>query len=509
MIAKFVLLAAAVFILFRPAGAHAIPTPPPAPLTEATSEELIAMLQGEDDRDPGLYCVRVPVLAELKRRQPVDAELDRALAINGVLCANETGDEARALKLLGDYEQRFGGEDTVNFGLFLADSTKDSAELDRRLRAIAQADSPSTFAALDPEIVFFAVRTLRQANGDDAIDDIAATFAAASAFPSLHDDLRNFVALSAIEPALEGGRRELAVRMLDEVANPVSFGTLLASRDYEAIWPAVEARVGEHYGLVTKAYAEKSLAAYHRDREDSDLFSSAAHALYHDGRWEEVLAFIGAFPRTDESFAELEEGQGWALNIEAYALDALGRRAEADAVFDRLASLPPDEKPWLVNYVINRSSRLVGQGRWAEGLAAADRAAGVAEDYGSTYAKMLIARDRVCALSNLGRAGEADPHIAYMAANAKDAPSVHVQALMCAGRRAEAAEAAVAALADEATREAMVDELQPDEMELFYTRSILPQPHALLATEPALREKFLDHARVVPERFYPAASLKR
>lgn len=364
MIRNPTLMAFAIIGSILSGSALASPSPMPGGLAEAGLEQLVAMLQIEADQKANIYCdVRVPALTEINRRQPANGEVERLLAISNVLCADEAGDEANALELLGDYEQRFGAEDLANCGLFLANSTANASELDRRLRLIAQSDSPSTFASLDRDVLFSAVRTLRKANGEEAVDRMALEFASATAFPSLHDDLRNFVAQSAIGPALQEGRQDLATRMLEEVDNPVSFAELLVSREYEPIWPAIEARVGDHYAGVTGAYVEDSLAAYRGGGDDSDLFSTAAHALYYDGRWEDVLAFVRELPRTDQALAELEEGHAWAMNIEAYTLDALGRRAEADAVFDRLASLPADEKPWVVNYVINRGSRLVGQGR--------------------------------------------------------------------------------------------------------------------------------------------------
>src|SRR5690606_19428635 len=125
----------------------------------------------------------------------------------------------------------------------------------------------------------------------------------------------------------------------------------------------------------------------------------------------------------------------WALNIEAYALDALGRREEADAVFDQLATLPADEHYWVVNFVINRASRLVGQGRWEEGLAATELSRSVAAEYGSTYARMLVARDRACALQRLGRAEESVREAEYLVEQFAESPPVAATGLLCVGKR--------------------------------------------------------------------------
>ena len=144
--------------------------------------------------------------------------------------------------------------------------------------------------------------------------------------------------------------------------------------------------------------------------------------------------------------AQIEEGDAWALNIEAYAYDSLGQPKKADAVFDELAKLDPDENPWVVNFVINRASRLVGQGRWKEGVKATLLARAVAEKYGSTYAKLILARQMACALPELGRADETASELAFLRDNAKDGIALSVAGLMCAGQNDEAAAMLLAAL---------------------------------------------------------------
>jgi tetratricopeptide (TPR) repeat protein len=212
--------------------------------------------------------------------------------------------------------------------------------------------------------------------------------------------------------------------------------------------------------------------------------------------------------RTDRG-AAFEEGDGWALNIEAYAYDALGQPAKADAVFEELAKLDPETHPWVVNFVINRSSRLVGQGRWKEGLAASVLAREVAEKYGSPYAKMIIARDRACALERLGRVEEAASELAFLRANWKEAVTFAVRGLMCHGQRDEAAGLLLAALRDETERGGALAAFQTDELDLFYTASILPDARDLLTDYPELAAELDKHMRAMPEAFIPQAALRR
>ena len=80
---------------------------------------------------------------------------------------------------------------------------------------------------------------------------------------------------------------------------------------------------------------------------------------------------------------------------------------------------------------------------------------------------------------------------------------------MCLGRDEEAVDQVLAQLADPEHGDSAIEELQPQAMELFYTRSILPHPRDILMRDERLLAAFLRAGRLVPEQYHPAASLKR
>ena len=82
-------------------------------------------------------------------------------------------------------------------------------------------------------------------------------------------------------------------------------------------------------------------------------------------------------------------------------------------------------------------------------------------------------------------------------------------ALLCTGRNDEAAAVLITGLSHEETRDRVAEELQPEAFDLFYTRSELPQPRDLLVGHSQLRNAFSAQARIIPEAFWPAASLQR
>ena len=57
--------------------------------------------------------------------------------------------------------------------------------------------------------------------------------------------------------------------------------------------------------------------------------------------------------------------------------------------------------------------------------------------------------------------------------------------------------------------EGYVIDLQDASLNFDFSCSILPKPRDLLDTHPELRDALLEWARLVPEEFYPAASLRR
>lgn len=159
--------------------------------------------------------------------------------------------------------------------------------------------------------------------------------------------------------------------------------------------------------------------------------------------------------------------------------------------------------------MINRASRLTGQGRWNEGLEATVLARAVAEQHGSTYAKTIIARDRACALERLGRADEAAGELAFLRENWKDGVALAARGLMCHGLRDEAADLLLEGLRDETVEDSAISAFLTDALDLFYTASILPDANDLLADYPELAAELGKHMRAMPEAYIPQAALRR
>lgn len=468
-------------------------------------DELHAKIADKQDRWVDRPCeLGVPLFGEVARRQPENGNAARGALFAGALCDDIQRDYVAGSAKVKELESRWPEYDWNNLGFYFAFRTENAADYISRLRAL----DDKQLGEFDPDRFWQGARMVIRQGAGDEFDDLMLEWVDNRRLGSVPVKLQGGVSSYALDGAIRQGRSEIVPQLLATIRHPSTYLGFLANRKYEAIWPLVAEHAGPHLDRITDDYVFWALGRLENHAEDRDRFSDAAHALHFAGRFDEAIALARQWREREGAMDSIEEGDGWALNIEAYANDALGRRKEADAIFDQLAELDPAEHPWVVNFVINRASRLVGQERWDEGLEAAGLARTVAAEWGSPYARMIVARDHVCALSALDRIDEIASDLAYLRENRTETYTLAAQALQCAGEEDEAAALLLEAIRDERYREGILGDLQPGEFDLFYTPSRLPQPRALLDINPELRAAFDQYARSIPEEFIPTASIR-
>ncbi|WP_285713527.1 tetratricopeptide repeat protein [Erythrobacter oryzae] len=500
-------LALAAAVLAAPLAAKDAKPEPLPDLAAMTIPELQALFRKDSDRWSDEPCTfGVPVLAQLESRtkQP-PVPLRRLRLVAEALCADNEKRYEDGLKLSADIAALTPDDPATGLSLYFAGRLKSVDAMLVVLRGL----NDTGLGELGPDSYWSVFRTARDQGRLDELDALALEWASTGKFAFLDTKLHEGIAMAALRAAAKTGRADVVDGLLVSITGPASYIDLLTFRTYEPFWPQIEARAGKNLAAVGEENVRVARAQLTNAPEDRDRFSAAATALHYNGQFEEAIALAQRWRERKAKGVAIEEGDAWALNIEAYAYDSLGQFKKADAVFDELAKYEAKEHPWVVNFVINRASRLTGQGRWREGLKATELARRVAEDYGSTYAKLIIASNRACAFERLGRARDAAPELAFLRANWKDGIGLTVQGLMCHGLGDEAAALLLGALRDEDERDEALGAFQTDELDLFYTATTLPEAPDLLESHPELGVELAKHVRAMPEEFIPQAALRR
>jgi tetratricopeptide (TPR) repeat protein len=479
----------------------------PLPDLEAMSaQQVIELWQESGNRWLDQACeFGVPVTAALSAKTRKAAPAERASLYAQAICADNQQRFADGARLAEQLRQLTPETPDIGLSLYFARRLDDSDLALRILRGLKRQE----LGALDRDNLWPTTRMFNLAGRESDYEALALMWVESGDLAFVSSDLQESVALRALSEAVRKGQAEMVDPLLQSVTDPSSYIDLLTARRYEPIWPQVERRAGPNLSAIGDEHVQTTKSRLVNAPDDRDHFSNAARALYYNGQFKEATRLAQRWRDRKERGFAIEEGDGWALNIQAYSFDALGEPNKADALFDELASLDPEEHPWVVNFVINRASRLVGQGRWAEGLEASALARSVADKWGSDYARTIIARDHACALPKVGRADEANSELEYLRANWKEGIALAAQGLMCHGLNVEAAGILLEGLRDDRQRDRAIGAFMTGEMDLFYTPSILPDVRSTLSDNPELAAELARHFRVLPEAFTPRATLLR
>lgn len=452
----------------------------------------------------------VPVLAELLRRPSIKGNVQGQKTLADFNCAIDERQWVTAYRLMPDTEAHLK-RDLGSLGFLIALFSDHHANAAQRLIALARSKDGEELLSIDDRQIFGVMRELWIGKQFETRNKFVIALLDSPHFAKLSGNMQSGLASAVIDEEGRTGNFRRSVTLLDKVDSPDSFTGLLSMKNFSPIWPQVEKAAGPNLANVTERQLKADRARYKKNPEDREAFQQVAHALHFAGKFEEVVKFAAALDHSAAAIAKIGEDEAWTLNVEAYALDALGRRAEAETIFDRIAAIPydPEENGWLVSFTINRGSRLVELGQWEKGLEAAMLAGKVTEESGSPYAKMLVRRDKICALANIGRRDDAQPLIEEIFAQRKESYPSATTALLCTGDNDRAAAVVIEALSDPVYAEGMVDEMQKPGFQSFYTQSKLPTIREVLLPRPDVRAAYDKVGRDIPDAFMPLAGKRK
>jgi tetratricopeptide (TPR) repeat protein len=502
-------------LLFLSALALSLSTPllasKPTDLKSLDNDALIALFnKSRDPQNPDFCSLLSPIISEMISRPNLAGPVKETKALIDFECASRAGEWAKAYQLMPDVES-FIGKDAGRVGFFVALFSDHPVNAAERLTVMAEASDGAEFLSIGDNQFYYLFRELWSGKHFTAREKTVIAILESRHFKNLPDAVQSSVAAAIIDEEGRSGRFNRSAKLLDKIQSPDRFISFLAMKEFAPIWPQIEKAAGKNLTIVTERKLKRDLLKYKTNTNDRKAFNEVAHSLHFAGKFEEVIAHASTFDHSEAGISKAVEDDAWALNVEAYSLDALGRYAEAEAIFDRIAAIPydPAVNGWLVNFTINRGSRLVELGQWEKGLEAAILAGKITEKSGSPYAKMLVRRDKICALNNLGRGAEAVPIIAELFDARKDSYSSAAAALVCAGDADQAAKIVIEGLNDPVYANTIVTEMQSPEFEVFYTLSKLSTIRESLLTRPDVRAAFDKVARDVPDAFIPLIGKRR
>ncbi|ATW03771.1 hypothetical protein CHN51_09675 [Sphingorhabdus sp. YGSMI21] len=502
---------APMILMLAPVSASAEPPPHAAEidLTKLNDQNLLGLYNKSMAEKRADACKLAAILSELIRRNLTQG-IETFRIEYRLQCSIDRKDWANAYQNIKVWEAHDGEKKPAPEWIFrLAFLAGENDEALDRLETITKLDDPEQLTLLPDEAMFSLTRRF---NEDGRLDLVARQFQMlfeSPHFALLSTDLRSLTAARMLEEHVKNGYVGDVGKMLPHIASPHHFTIMLADRSYEPIWPRIERFAGLNMTDVLHRYLLQKKSEVETRPDDKETMRSYVYALFFSGRFEDVIALAGPIDHINP--ANWDENDSWLVNLEAYALDALGDTDAADRIFDQFTQVDyqPEKNGWLVNFVINRALRLVGQKRWQEGLVAANVAAEIAQKSGSPYARMLVWQSETCALHGLGRTEEARAKLSQIVQHEGDAPVVAVQTLLCVGARDHAASLVIDNLRNDAKRGAMIEALQGPEFDLFYEHSELPHIHTELRNHPEVAPVFTKLARDIPKDYIPLLGVRK
>jgi tetratricopeptide (TPR) repeat protein len=481
-------------------------------LGSLSDDKLLSRYSSAMEDDQADHCKAIPsLLNEMAKRPKLSRRVAGARLYSQYICAWAEGRYKDAYQLSSQLEAATGVSlgDDVRF--VLATSAEEYPAAASHVIKMAVAPDGSAFGRMETGYFWELSRQLVSNKHDEVRTKMFRAVADSPHWEKLTPEARSGIAQVTITLDAKSGLYGRAETLSHDLRGPYPFFELLAHRTMEPIWPLLEKIAGPNMQQIADADVALKAEIYNRDKSDRKAFQHYAHALHFAGKFEEAITLVQTLDHSPKALLKATEDDLWAMNIEAYALDSLGRKTEAETVFDQMAALPYDplNRDWLVNFVINRASRLVGLGKWDKGLEATMLAHEITEKSGTPYAKMLVRKARICALVNLGRSAEAAPLLIEAYDRREDTFVSAAEAHLCAGQDDKAAAIVLEALNDPNHVYGMVEELQGEDFEIFYVRELLPSLRDRVKQRPEIAAAFNAVARDLPERFIPGASLRR
>ncbi len=466
---------------------------------------LAKAIESEED---GYDCAVIfPVLDELLRRSGSESAINVEISRYKFLCALQAEEWPEVYQSLLVLEKELDvdiGSDSILFA-YLAEQYDDTVE---RILLMAEEKDSKAILEFDKTLFWEINRELFKLDKNDLHAKLANGIYSSPHFNNFDTTFQSAIVSDVLFYRVRNKNFDDVEQLIVFITSPYNLIGPLTDKNYKTIWPQLEAAAGKNLSVITGKYKKSMLAKYKEDETDRKAFQEAAHALHFNGDFYEAIKLVQTYDHSNSGFFTLTEDDAWAMNIEAYSLDGLGRTKEAMEILDKImiAADNPESADWIINFAINRASYAADKGLWEAAL----EAAAFAQQFSkSDYAQMLIWRTEVCAYSNLKDYMNAQKILNKMTEKEDDAEIVFIQALICAGQDERAGSVIIKNLNDDNNRILMLASLQKTEFELFYNHSILPSIYDRFKNHPEVQAELKKQGRLLPDTLLPLVGLKR
>lgn len=347
----------------------------------------------------------------------------------------------------------------------------------------ASRESPELARATDAYIVA-AMASRLQDLGDRLREDRLRARLTEIGFSGNGANERSAAQLARTRLAMGEGREADALASVVAISNPRDLLVLYADRQYAALWPRIAEWAGDDLSAQSRRYLEELRA----DWVAADDFRTAtvyARQLSRLGAYAAVVALFE--PMLARPISARDAEAAFLAPVVARALAMLGRDPEGRALLARVRpALPQDEAANALNLNGGMINLALERMDWPQLLVETDTFLGAAQVLGAEVdrsAMLEVRALRTCALSQLGRAAEAERAAAEVSIEAAVLPDPVLDMHICRGDIAAARALVVASLHNERTRTWALRFAQPARLE---TRS--PFQRLKSAREKQVRE---------------------
>ena len=386
------------------------------------------------------------------------------------------------------------------FGVLIAADENRFSDAADQIAKIAD-NSPAALDVLTGASVRAISMKLSEDHANDARNRMMIALARADWEPNDFPELRIGFAEGAIDALVDQGEMAEAEGLLERIDQPETLAGMAVDRHYVKLWPAIETRLGPASTVSVDRFALDRLTAYGDMPASEAARRDAVNAMLLLGRYQDVLDMSDDIRVADGMSRD-------AVRTLLYRARALASLRRNDDVVNLLSGFTKID----IRRAPSASTALVSYAEFLDEIGRSEQALTVARDARTKTGNLLtnlgkrwLDRTEVCALSAMGRAPEANRAMDALKGNADQNQPAAIEALLCAGRSAEASQLALKAFKDTETGAELLVQFQPAASHWSPAPSRLRDLWIAFLGRPEIKTAFERKGRILPRSLWPEA----